>query len=166
MKNTIKLSAVLLVVFSMNSCNKDDVPSLDEGGTAYYKVYIDGSLFSESPDNKHWGLVNGDVSGGNGGDFIFEISNVPAIGQTADVNYIDWGNNVDYVANNGGTVTEPMVTISGTNISLNKAFMFSGSITRVSKYKITFTGVYKEEYTTGASHNFNGEIGVESVVEL
>ena len=164
MKNTIKFLAVLLVVFNLTSCKKKDTPTIEEGGDAYYKVYIDGSLFSESPNDKHWGLINGDVSGGNDTDFGFTITNVPAIGQTVDVSYIDWANNVDYVANNGGTVTEPMVVISGNNISMNRASMFSGSITRISKYKITFTGTYKEEITQGASHDFNGEIGVESVI--
>jgi len=162
MKNTIKFLAILLVLFNLTSCNKKDSPTIEEGNSEnYYKVYVDGNLTSEGTSTTQTALLDGTLSLGNNVDFSLYITNVPEIGQTADISYIDWANNVDYVANNGGTVTEPMVKISGDNILTNSAqgySMYSGTLTRVNRYKITFTGTFREDSLQGAYHDFNGEV--------
>ena len=157
MKNTIKFLVVFFLAITFQSCGDDDTV-IDDNPTenAYYKVYIDGDIFSES-SNPDGGIINGELVMGNNSDFTLLIYNIPEIGQTKDVNYEAWADD---------SITNSMVQIMGDNGTPFGYYMFSGTLTRVSKYKVTFTGTYLEELLSGPSHDFNGEIVVETVVGL
>ena len=159
MKNTIKFLAILLIALTFQSCGDDDNPIDDNPATeSYYKVYVDGALFTELSDATA-SILNGDIATGNQIDFAIFVNNVPEIGETVDVDLEAW-----LVAESDGDYTLPMVWMSGDNVDSNQARMFSGSITRESKFKVTFTGIYKELILEGPSHTFSGEIVVETVI--
>lgn len=137
-----KLIVLLILSISIISCTKKDDPLLEEqAADGYYKVYVDGALESEATPTATVSMVNGTIGTGNNIDFMIHIFNVPEIGQTEDISYVAWVNAA------GGENNEPMVKISGDNIledTPQEYYMFSGSITRDSKFKTTFTGIFKE----------------------
>jgi len=134
--------------------NPDDL--LDQAPEeASYKVSIDGVVVDEhSP--KSCMLINGWVSTGNQVDFLLTITNAPDVGKTESIDLTTYIENVaDY----------PMVSVSGDDIPGLGNF-FSGSITRVNKYRIEFEGVIRELMTEGAEHTCEGWIEVLGVSDL
>ena len=154
-----KLVFLLAIGLSFMACDKeisnpDDL--LDQAPEqASYKVSIDGVVIDEhSP--KSCGLIGGWVSTGNQVDFLLTIFNAPEVGKTETIDYVQYTENV---------AAYPMVEVSGDKVpGLGK--FFSGTITRVSKYRIEFQGVYKELLTEGTEHTCEGFIEVELVADI
>jgi len=160
-KNMKKLLAVFVLSLSMLACSSDDNPDLDEGPeNGHYKVYVDSNLVAEEEENVS--LINGTISVSNSQNFGLLMYNTPVIGQTVNVSYTEWALAVD-----AGDTSKPMVKLSGTFLgNSNEYSMFSGTITRVSEYKVTFTGVFKELLITGVNHTMEGEIEIKNIISI
>ena len=160
-----KLLVILVLSLAIISCSSDDNdnPTINQSpNTSYYKVSVDGNIESECTEfSSPISMINSLISTGNDIDFLLILFEVPAIGQTVTVDYMAWANAVADPDSD-----EPMVKIAGDNILTNSPqeyYMYSGTITRVSEYKITFTGIFKELLVAGDSHTLEGEIDIEVI---
>jgi len=156
-----KIITIIVLSLSILACSSDDNPKLDDNsGEGHYKVYVDDNVVSEKAMKVS--MINGSISLSNSQNFGILIYNVPAIGQTVNVSYTEWALAVD-----AGDVSKPMVKISGDFLGeINEYSMFSGSITRVSKYKIIFSGTFNELLLSGNSHTMEGEIIIEVIANI
>lgn len=163
-----KLFIVLTAIFTLNSCNKDDVPEKEDNSESYYKIYVEDNLIAESTD-ADINILNNDLYGGskNNNDISFFISNLPEINETVNVSYQEYTDNL-YNGGNGSGI--PTLNIIGDVINTVNPFaqqiqMFTGTITRETKFKITFEGTYYDLIDSGQTlHNFHGEVISRTVI--
>lgn len=155
-----KLVFLLAIGLSFMACDKEiSNPNdlLDQAPEqSSYKVIVDGEVFDEHSPNGAM-LINGWVSTGNKVDFTLTIFNAPEVGQTETIDYLTYTENV---------ASNPMVQIMGDNVPTGLAMFYSGTISRVTKYRIEFEGVFKELYVDGTEHTCEGFIEVEAVTDL
>lgn len=151
-----KIALLLVLSISIIACNtaiEEVIEVIPDQGS--YKVYVDDEVISEhSPEGSS--IINGMIATGNQVDFLITVFNAPEIGETLDI---------DLEAFVEDITASPMVEISGTIIPYQGKF-FSGTITRVSKFKVEFDGIIKEELTQGTSHTCHGFVEVEAVIDL
>ncbi len=148
MKKSILAIAIILGAAStlLTSCNKDEVPDLDQwGGT--YEVLMDGNVIAEG-STEQIGLMGNVASAANGEEFGVLVANVPS--STGGVTNID------------DSDESGMVTINGINLTMDDGtnemyFAVSGTITRKSATTISFEGecMSLEDATT---HSFSGSL--------
>jgi hypothetical protein len=158
-----KVFLFLFISISLFACKKDKILVEDKNsdGQGSYEVYVDGDLVSK--DNpKSLGLIGDWLSTGNQTDFSISIFGVPEVGNTVTVDY------ETYVNNPGD---EPEVEISGDILvpilgSLGNFTFYTGTVKRVSKYRIEFSGTIKEELIEGTEHSCTGFVEVGLITNL
>jgi len=174
MKNTkILISFILMsLAISLSSCKKEE-SSEDENANSSqssYKIYVDGDLLTESSDTDV-DILNGDLYAysGSNDDITLFMSNVPEIGNAVNVDYDAY---IDDLYNGGDGSTFSTLDITGNLVdgispySPGKLEMYTGTITRESKYKVSFVGTfYYFMDSSSILHDFHGEAIADSVIE-
>jgi len=151
MKQKIFTIAILLSLFiiALSSCKKDDneSPSNTDGG-AEYKLEMNGNIVAEGTSTNQVMMYGTTVNmGGTGSELVVTITNVPAaIGGTIDIDQ-----------SSGSNGDQCQVTISGNDLikdGENEIYWgISGTVTRTSETKISFTGVCKEDASATITHD-------------
>lgn len=156
MKKSIFTFAILLSLFSvvLSACNKDNNDSAVSGSTsATYKLLLNSNIVAEGTStNKVMQYGTTANMGGTGSELVITITNVPvSIGGTIDINQ-----------SSGSNGDQCQLTLSGNDlIKLGEDEIYwgiSGTVTRTSASKISFTGICKEDASATITHTFSGHI--------
>lgn len=153
--STITIAIILSFFFiALNSCKKDeDNSTSDTEISGNYNLIMNGNTVAEGTSTNKVALYGTTVNlGGAGSELVITITNVPvSVGGTIEIDQSS-GTNGDHC----------QITISGNNLIKNGAdeiyWGISGTVTRTSATKISFTGVCKEDASATITHTFEGYV--------
>ena len=148
--------AVLFILFSvvLVSCNKDDDDSSVSGDASatYELVMNSNNVAAGTSTNKVMQYGTTINMGGTGSELVITITNVP----------VSTGGTIEINQSSGTNGDQCQLTISGTDLIKNGEdeiyWGISGTVTRTSETKISFTGVCKEDASATITHTFSGHI--------
>ncbi len=155
MKKLFFTIAILFSLFSagLSSCSKDDTApeATDPSGT--YTLVMNSNTVAEGTSTNKIMMFDNTVNlGGAGSELVITITNVPvSIGGSIEINQSS-GTNGDHC----------QLTISGNDLIKNGEdeiyWGISGTVTRTSATKISFTGICKEDASATITHTFDGYV--------
>ncbi|MDA3930544.1 MAG: hypothetical protein PF541_16470, partial [Prolixibacteraceae bacterium] len=139
----------------LSSCDEgdDDSSPLSTDASATYKLEMNGNTVAEGTStNKVMQFGTTVNMGGTGSELVVIITNVPvSVGGTIEINQSS--------GTDGGNC---QLTISGTDLIKDGEdeiyWGISGTVTRTSETKLSFTGICKEDASATITHSFSGYV--------
>ena len=155
MKKLFFTIGILFSLFSagLSSCSKDDSAPVSSDPSGTYKLVMNGNTVAEGTSTNKVMLYGTTVNmGGTGSELVVTITNVP----------VSIGGSIEIKASSGSDGKNCQVTLSGTDLIKNGEdeiyWGISGTVTRTSATKISFTGICKEDASATITHSFEGYV--------